>query len=570
MKRFARISSLLFVSALIFALFARTAAFSYIGLDDAAYTFRNPFVASGLSGANVVDAFCNFRHGGIWMPVTYISYMADASFCRMTGIPLIGWMHLVNVLLHLANFLLLCRLLRMFFESPLPIYGDHGTTAVPAANCQLPTANYQLSAIMAAALLWAAHPLRAEPVAWIAARKELLWSLFSLVGILFWMGDRRRPWAYLACALACLSKPTAMCFPFLAGLVDWHSRHWRGNVSVHGVNVRRLALRYLPLVLMAVATAAIAAYSQTHVAGRPATSLYGAPLANRLVNALSAIGFYIRATVLPMGLHVDCRAVSGMLPIGAAWNLGALAVFAILALLAFLPAGKKGFASGLGLFAIGWLFFSLVPTLGVLGGFGVEAHADRFFYLPSMAFSILAAAFLQRRPAAMFPASFAVAAFAACTFMQLDYWRDDAVAHQRALACDPGHPRAMVHVADSRCSRKRDFDGGISLYRKALSLAGTVPEGGFDVADVKSRLAYALATRGFPGDFLEIKRLGAKVLSDFRSDRRGMMLDALGTAFMYDGDHKRAALLFKASVEAPDRFWPKASTLQKLKECKCQ
>ena len=48
----------------------------------------------------------------------------------------------------------------------------------------------------------------------------------------------------------------------------------------------------------------------------------------------------------------------------------------------------------------------------------------------------------------------------------------------------------------------------------------------------------------------------------------GMMLDALGTAFMAEGDAKRAALLFKASIEAPDRFWPKASTRRKLESCK--
>ena len=102
---------ILFAGVIVFSLFVRTVMFSYIGLDDAAYTFRNPFVAGGLSIPNVVEAFSNLRHGGIWMPVTYISYMADASFCSMTGLPLIGWMHFMNVLLHVLNFLLLWKLL---------------------------------------------------------------------------------------------------------------------------------------------------------------------------------------------------------------------------------------------------------------------------------------------------------------------------------------------------------------------------------------------------------------------------------------------------------------------------
>ena len=149
---------LILAVAAVVALFARTAAFSFIGLDDAAYTFRNPFVAGGLSLPNVVEAFANLRHGGIWMPVTYVSYMADASFCRATGIPLIGWMHFGNVLLHAMNFILLCMMLRRFVE--------RGSAGI----------------LICGALLWAVHPLRAEPVAWIAARKELLWTLFALSG----------------------------------------------------------------------------------------------------------------------------------------------------------------------------------------------------------------------------------------------------------------------------------------------------------------------------------------------------------------------------------------------------
>ena len=43
---------------------------------------------------------------------------------------------------------------------------------------------------------------------------------FGLLGLLCWRNDRIWPCAYLCCALACLSKPTAMCFPLLAGLLD--------------------------------------------------------------------------------------------------------------------------------------------------------------------------------------------------------------------------------------------------------------------------------------------------------------------------------------------------------------
>ena len=240
------------------------------------------------------------------------------------------------------------------------------------------------------------------------------------------------------------------------------------------------------------------------------------------------------------------------------------------------------------IFSILWFAVGLLPTLGIFGGFGIEAHADRFAYLPSMGFSFLCAALLAvgigdfggvagRSDAdGLSPSGIAVKwalpaavlALAAVTFRQLGFWQDDAAAYRRVLSCDPAHPRAMVHVADSLCSRRRDFAGGIAMYRKALSLADTVPDGGINVADVRARLAYALASRGGYDDFGEVKRLGADVLKDVRLDRRGMMLDALGTAFMQEGDYRLAAMLFEASLKAPDRFWPKASTQRKLDVCK--
>ena len=533
-------------SAAVFALFARTAVFSYMGLDDAAYTFRNPFVAGGMSLANVCETFTNFRHGGIWMPLTYVSYMIDSSICQTAGLPLIGWMHVVNVLMHIANFILLCKLLSVILK------------------------DRAAAAIVLAAMFWALHPLRVEPVAWIAARKELLWTMSAMIGLLCWRGRNIWPFAYICCALACLSKPTAMCFPLLAGLVQWQARSVRGgDTSVLSGDAKglRLALRYMPLIVMALVTAAIAAYSQTHVAGQSETSLYEMPFACRMVNAFSALGFYLRATVLPIGLHFDCRTVTGLWPLEGGWNIAVFAFFVGGVVLAFLTKVKDAYVRQQFMIAIGWIAASLFPTLGIFGGFGIEAHADRFVYLPSMALTfLLVPLFVHhwvRRPACV-----VLIVLSAISFRQLGFWRDDATAYARTLSCDPSHPRAMLHLGDARCARHGDFDGGIRLYRQAISFAGTVPCGGFDMDGAKARLAYALATRGSDADFLEVKELGAAVLRDVRLDRRGMMLDALGTAFMHEGDVKRAALLFDASIKAPDRFWPKASTIRKLEKCK--
>ena len=544
----------------VLAVFAGTASFSYIGLDDAGYTFRNPFVATGLSLSNIVECFTNFRHGGIWMPVTYISYMIDIEASRLLGIDLSVWMHLVNVSFHLLNTLLL-----LFLAHRLS-----------AAFCGV----LRPVAALLAVAFWAIHPLRAEPVAWIACRKEMLWVFFSLPALVLWLksfaaGVRPRGVGLLRFGTlllfiaACLSKPSAMCFPVLAGAL--HLLLYAGAEGDSGRFriTKPLVAFYAAMIAVAGGTAFAAAYSQTHVAGQEAVALFAAPLHHRIVHALSALGFYIRATVWPFGLHVDCRIVEGVMPLGGVSNLIALAVAAVALVLAAVRvrAWRMSRIAAAFWFSFVWFIIPLVPTLGLLGSFGIEAHADRFTYLPEMAIAFAAVlipvpGFITKRVSGRMlrrVAWLAVIAYAAVAVRQTGFWRDDHTAHLRALACDPGHPRAMVHVGDALCARFRNFDKGISLYRQSLALRPR--------EYVKYRLAYALASRGNWDDYQEVKRLGADVAKDPSLDKRGMMLDALGTAYMVEGDWERAAKMFEASIAAPGRFWPKASTKRKLDEC---
>lgn len=544
----------------VLVVFARAVGFSYIGLDDAGYTFRNPFVATGFSWANVVECFTNFRHGGIWMPFTYITYMIDMDVSRITGMQLSAWMHLVNVLLHVLNAILLLYLARRIALA----MGRDGSSWL----------------VLAAALFWAIHPMRVEPVAWIACRKEMLWVFFTLGGLAFWLkyltasvrnatAKTSLILAFICCVAACLCKPSAMCFPALAGVLHLLLRSGASeDVRKPEFSAQSIAC-YIAMFVVAGGTAIAAAYSQTHVAGQEAVALFAAPFHHRVVHALSALGFYFRAAVWPSGLHVDFRMVEGILPQDGAANLIAFAVAAMVAVLAVVYMWRKKSPGAISacLFSFAWFLVPIAPTLGLFGSFGIEAHADRFTYLPAMAIVFLAA--LCRMPdiavkrfsdGAIFKTVLVVVAvYGVFAFRQAGFWRDDYTAHLRALDCDPGHPRAMVHVGDALCARVKDFDRGISFYRKSLALRPR--------EYVKYRLAYALASRGRWEDRQEVKRLGAEVVRNPSLDQRGMMLDALGTVYMAEGDWETAIRMFEASIAAPGRFWPKGATKRKLDEC---
>ena len=429
----------------VLAVFAGTAGFSYIGLDDAGYTFRNPFVATGLSLSNIVECFTNFRHGGIWMPVTYISYMIDIEASRLLGIDLSTWMHLVNVSFHLLNTLLL-----LFLAHRLS-----------AAFCGV----VRPAAAFFAVAFWAVHPLRVEPVAWIVCRKEMLWVFFSLLGLVLWLksfaaGARPRGEGMLRFGTlllfiaACLSKPSAMCFPVLAGALHLLLYVGAGDDSGRFRVTKPLAAFYAAMIAVAGGTAFAAAYSQTHVAGQEAVALFAAPLHHRIVHALSALGFYIRATVWPSGLHVDCRIVEGIMPLGGVSNLIAFAVAAVALVLTavHVRAWRMSRIAAAFWFSFVWFIVPLVPTLGILGSFGIEAHADRFTYLPGMAVALAAVlmpvpGFIAKRVSGRTlrrTAWLAVIAYAAVAVRQTGFWRDDHTAHLRALACDGACRRCAV------------------------------------------------------------------------------------------------------------------------------
>ena len=83
------VASLLLVG-LVWALFGQSGKFEFLRLDDPTYTFNCTFVKDGLSWANVREAFANVRHGGIWMPATYISYMIGISAFGRRPVPANG------------------------------------------------------------------------------------------------------------------------------------------------------------------------------------------------------------------------------------------------------------------------------------------------------------------------------------------------------------------------------------------------------------------------------------------------------------------------------------------------
>ena len=531
---------LAFAMAVVAAAFAVGVTDGHIGLDDWLYTLGCPFVRGGLSAANLRRAFAETGYGAIWMPVTFASYMVDISL--FGG----GWTahHAVNVALHLVNVVLVFLFLRGLLRATDRAEGPWTDIAC-----------------LGAALLWALHPMRAEAVTYVASRKEELWTLFALGGLLAYgrfLREGRRPLYALAAGcfvLSAMSKPTAMAFPLLAAALHWV---WRRE--------SRVSCRWLlPLLAGAAALGGLTLVSQS-LPEEGGLAAGGACFGWRCLNAAVSAGLYLWYTAAPSGIHMDYRAVFDGWPVNGALGLGVLAAAVAAVVFIWRRGGARTREALVTAGAIG--IFSLMPTLGVFGYVnGDQAMADRYAYFPHLAIAYLAAVglarTLERGRRARCVALTALAAALGAEIVWLvpaeRSFESDAALATRILQRDPEHWRALRMAGNELCARRNRVDEGVVLLRKSLKLHSS--------QRTAESLAYVLAVRGRAEDVDEVRRLGAAVATAPSRDAGGMMLDALGLVSMKAGDFKGAARYFEAALHAPRRQHAPDHTWLRLGQC---
>ena len=273
-----------------------------------------------------------------YWPLTYTTFWLEH---KIWGLEPAGY-HVVNVLLHLLNSLLLWRVLLCL--------------AVPGA--------------WFVAAVFAVHPLHVESVAWVIERKDVLSGLFYLTAVLVWLRflEQPRPWRYglalLLFVAGLLSKSIVVTLPVALLIVQW----WKTD-RISGKDLQRLA----PFFLAALLITAGDLYS--YDSGRINLDYWWA---ERVLIASRALWFYAGKLAWPTDLSVIYPRWNISLGDPWAWVYPAAALV-LAAVLWF-----KRHRIGRGPLA-GALFFAvtLSPALGFVnyGYMTYSLAADRFQYL---------------------------------------------------------------------------------------------------------------------------------------------------------------------------------------------
>jgi Tfp pilus assembly protein PilF len=345
----------------------------FVNIDDPRYVYENRHVKSGLTLEGVGWAFTT-THAEFWHPLTWLSHMLD---WHMFGDDA-GGHHLTNLLLHLANTILLFLLLNRMTQ-----------------------ALWQ-SAFVAA--LFALHPLHVESVAWVAERKDLLSTFFWMLTLYAYVYYARSPGIarYLVVltffGLGLMAKPMLVTLPFVMLLLDFWplgrltGARSNGTISSAGnafttsygwkTQAVRLLFEKVPLVVLAVIFSALTLMAQHKGSGFSAVGDF--PLSVRTANAFVSYWKYIGMTIWPQGLAPFYPYFGEMPPF---WQWAGAASF-----LVFVSALAVRFAARYPYVMVGWFWFlgTLLPVIGLIQ-IGRHAIADRYTYVTIIGLFIVVA-----------------------------------------------------------------------------------------------------------------------------------------------------------------------------------
>jgi tetratricopeptide (TPR) repeat protein len=338
-------------------------------------------------------------------------------------------------------------------------------------------------ASLAAALLFAIHPLQVEAVVWITERKAVLGSALGMGAALAWvahLGRPSRPRLALAAALLALSilaKPHLVVLPVLLLLLDlWPLRRLAPLAPPDGrfapAPLGTLLLEKWPLWAVSAAGAAIvvATLPPTTEAGEPLR-----PLSIRAANAVARMVDYVAAVAWPHDLTV-LRGFPHEVP--------AAEVAAGAALVAALTAGALWFVRSRPWLLFGWLWFltALAPVSGLLQTGIWPSWADRFAYTPLMGVALAVAfegaAWAARsrsiRAAVLGAAAAAALGLGTSTVLQVEQWQSSTDLFERAAAQSPWHAGIRTMYASNLMNDERLEEALVEL-KAARRLDPTFP-----------------------------------------------------------------------------------------------
>ncbi len=482
------------------AVYGQTIGHEFIQYDDHEYVYENTHVRRGLTWEGAGWAFTTLWAGN-WHPLTWLSHMLD---CELFGLRP-GYHHLVNVLLHILNSMLLYLVLRRM------------------------TGAVWRSAAVAA--LFALHPLHVESVAWVSERKDVLSTLFFMLTLWAYAFYVARPSpvrigpVVVALGLGLLAKPMLVTAPFVLLLLDfWPLGRFRPKEG-EGLSLKRLLVEKIPLFALVAASSLATLVAQQR--GGATAAIDAVPLGHRAANAAASYGTYVGKMLWPRNLAFFYPYRDSVST--AEWLVPALLLVGVTALVIGLSWRYR-------YMPVGWFWYlgTLIPVIGLVQ-VGKQSMADRYTYVPLIGLFLMGVwgladlASNSRRGRVLLTSGIGGVLIACMvgTWFRVGLWRDGVTLFGQALEVTEGNALAHSNLGLALAERGRTEEA-IHHYRAALRIDPTL-----DTAH--GNLGNALIEQGEREEGIRHleQALGAKSASAKAHNN-------LGNEFMLQGETEKA------------------------------
>jgi tetratricopeptide (TPR) repeat protein len=508
--------------ALIWIVFGQTLGHQFVNLDDGTYVYRNSQVTRGISVDGTKWAFTH-PVAANWHPITILSHMLD---CQLYGLAPAGH-HFTNVALHSIAAILLLVILFQMTDALWP------------------------SAFVAA--VFAIHPLRVESVAWVAERKDVLSAVFFMLTMISYVRYAKRPsWQrYMLMAIlfsfGLLAKPMLVTLPLVLLLLDYWPLQRFDHLGDSSTKSEKkfpkrpwkwLVLEKVPLLALSAAASVGAIITQE----RSINLMRHVSPGSRIGNAFVSLMIYLGQTFWPHNLAVFYPYPENGIPSSE--------VIVTIALFVAVSAGTFAVRRTKPYLLIGWLWFAgmLVPVLGIVQ-VGIQAHADRYNYLPQIGLCLIIAwgiadltkAWRYQRVVVSTLGLIAVTSLTWSAHLQTSHWFDSQSLWEHALAATSDNEMAREHLSDAYLDKGRINDA-IAQAREAVKL---LP----DSADAHGVLGAALARTSQLDE--AISQLQSAIQLNPKLPRAHFNL---GNIFLQQGHLEQAIANYESEVELYPNF----------------
>jgi len=338
MSKLKTFSLICIIIAIIFITYSPVLKNGFTNWDDNILITENLKIRE-ISLRNIYDIFCSY-YTGTYIPLTVLSYAIEYNFVKLKS----TLYHATNLVLHIFNSLLVFWLIYILSKNILTSF--------------------------IVAILFGIHPLKVESVAWLTARKDVLYTFFFFISVImyiFWIKTKLKKYywlSFISFVLSVFSKPSAVALVIILFLFDYYFK-----IKFD----KQIIIEKIPFFIVSIIFCTINIIAQYSFTKFTPEKIF--PISINIFNTSYTIIFYLHKTIFPSKL-------SCLYPNPEKNNLIYLLspILVLILILIVIISNKK---TNKIMFAFLFYIITLIPVIGFIPLASFTIIADRYTYIPT-------------------------------------------------------------------------------------------------------------------------------------------------------------------------------------------